>query len=452
MKLFSRLFKTKTEPDPKVDMHQFTPLPAPNSGGGYLVGGAVRDTLLGRKTNDLDWVVPNPERSAKEAGDALGGSAFVLDEARGHWRVVAGGETRDYAPLVGDIEENLEARDFTVNALALDLAGDLIDPTGGREDLRAQTLRMVSRENLYSDPLRPLRGVRFTATLGFALEGETLAAIRRHAAAQLTGGEPLPAWERVGEELNQLMSSARAARGVKLLHELGLMNVYLPELADAEGTEQGSLHHLDVLDHSIEALNQLLNGFPDADLALRWGTLLHDIGKPPTRDYDEFRNRMTFYAHDKVGSDIAKRMLRRLRQPGELAERVGALVRYHMLPLPKNQKEARRFVHRRRELLPDLLKLMIADREAARGRRASAAGRQAYRLALGRVLEILAEPAPDRPLLDGRDVMALLGLEPGPRVGEAVRLVQEAEAVGDVRNRDEAEEVLQRYAREQGWV
>ena len=432
-------------------MHQFTPFPT-SDGDGYLVGGAVRDTLLGRKTNDLDWVVPDPERSAREADDALGGSAFVLDAERGHWRVVAGNETRDYAPLTGEIEENLRQRDFTVNALALDLTGNLIDPTLGRRDLKTRTLRMVSWENLHSDPLRPLRGVRFTATLGFALEADTEGAIRQHATAQVAGNEPLPAWERVGEELNQLMVSERAAQGTQLLHELGLLKVYLPELAAAEGVAQGSLHHLDVLNHSTEALNQLLHGFPDADLALRWGTLLHDIGKPPTRDYDELQRRMTFYAHDKVGSDLAKRALRRLREPGDLSERVGALVRYHMLPLPKNQKEARRFVHRRRELLPDLLKLMIADREAARGRRASAAGRQAYRLALGRVLEILAEPAPEKPLLDGRDVMALLDLSPGPRVGEAVRFVQEAEAVGDVRSRAEAEAALRRYAREQGWT
>ena len=448
MRVFSRLFGNKEPELNNVDMHQFTPLPE----SGYLVGGAVRDTLLGRKTSDLDWVVPDPERSAKEAGGALDGSAFVLDAERGHWRVVAGGETRDYAPLTGGIEENLGARDFTVNALALDLEGNLIDPTGGRRDLQAKTLRMVSKENLTSDPLRPLRGVRFTATLGFALESETAEAIRQHAAAQISGDEPLPAWERVGEELNQLMRSEHAAQGVNRLHKLGPLKVYLPELSEAEGVEQGSLHHLDVLNHSIEALNQLLHGFPDADLELRWGTLLHDIGKPPTKDYDDLQRRMTFYAHDKVGGDLAKRMLRRLRQPSDLAERVGALVRYHMLPLPKNQKEARRFVHRRRELLPDLLKLMIADREAARGRRASEAGRQVYRLALGRVLEILAEPAPEKPLLDGRDVMALLDLSPGPKVGEAVRLVQEAEAVGDVRSRGEAEEVLRRYAREQGWV
>ena len=445
MRLFSRLFNAEKK-GIRVDMHQFTPLPT----SGYLVGGAVRDTLLGRKTGDIDWVVPDPERSAKEAGDTLGGSAFVLDAQRGHWRVVAGGETRDYAPLAGEIEENLGARDFTVNALALDLQGQLIDPTGGQQDLTAQTLRIVSLANLYSDPLRPLRGVRFTATLGFTLAPETAEAIRGRAAAQLSGHESLPAWERVGEELNQLMRSVRAAQGVSLLHESALLKVYLPELAKAEGVKQGGFHHLDVLGHSIEALNQLLHGFPDADLSLRWGTLLHDIGKPPTKTYDE-AGHYHFYAHDKVGSDIAKAVLRRLRQPSERVDKVGGLVRYHMLPLPKNQKEARRFVHRRRELLPDLLKLMIADREAARGPMASEGQRQAYRVALGRVLEILAEPAPKKPLLDGRDVMQLLDLSPGPRVGEAVRLVREAEAVGDVHNKDEAEEVLRRYAREQGW-
>ena len=444
MRLFSRLFNTEKK-DVSIDMHQFTPLPP----SGYLVGGAVRDTLLGRKTSDIDWVVPDPERSAKEAGDTLGGSAFVLDAQRGHWRVVAGGETRDYAPLVGEIEENLGARDFTVNALALDLQGHLIDPTGGQRDLAARTLKMVSRANLYSDPLRSLRGVRFTASLGFELETATAEAIREHAAAQLVERK-LPAWERVGEELNQLMISERAAQGVSLLHELGLLKVYLPELAKAEGVKQGGFHHLDVLGHSIEALNQLLHGFPDADLSLRYGTLLHDVGKPPTKTYDE-AGHYHFYAHDKVGSDISKEVIRRLRQPSERVDKVGGLVRYHMLPLPKNQKEARRFVHRRRELLPDLLKLMIADREAARGPMASEAQRQAYRVALGRVLEILAEPAPEKPLLDGRDVMQLLNLSPGPRVGEAVRFVREAEAVEDVRTKDEAEEVLRRYAREQGW-
>lgn len=428
-------------------MRQFTPHPS----AGYLVGGAVRDTLLGRAVRDLDWLVRDPKTEAVRAAHALGGRAFVLDVSRGHWRVVIESVTRDYAPLEGDLGADLRARDYTVNALAADLYGALSDPTGGRADLRDATLRMVSRENLWGDPLRGLRGVRLAAELGFNIEGETQAAIREHSAALARGEVTLPAWERVGAELSRLMLTDRAGPGMRLLHDLGLLRVYLPELARASGVTQGGFHHLDVLQHSLEALNQLVQGFPEADLPLRWGTLLHDLGKPETKSYDEAGRFYHFYGHDKVGAEHAKTLLTRLRLPSEGMARAGALVRYHMLPLPKDHKEARRFVHRRRALLPDLLKLMIADREAARGPLASEANRRGYRLALARVLEILAEPPPKAPLLSGHEVMQLLNLPPGPRVGEAVRFIQEAEAVGDVTTQAEAEAALRRYAAGQGW-
>jgi len=121
-------------------------------------------------------------------------------------------------------------------------------------------------------------------------------------------------------------------------------------------------------------------------------------------------------------------------------------VRYHMLPLPTNAKTTRRFVHRRREILPDLLKVMLADREAARGKRTSVAARQAYRRAVARILAELDKPEPPAPLLTGDDVMALLALEPGPKVGEALRFVAEARAVGDIHTPEEAKKALLRYA------
>lgn len=428
-------------------MSQFTPHPS----AGYLVGGAVRDTLLERTTRDFDWLVEKPGAEAERAAEMLGGRAFVLDEVRGHWRVVANGATYDYAPL-GELESNLWARDYTVNAVAADLSGTLTDPTGGLNDLRARRLRLVSETNLRVDPLRGLRGVRLAATLGFGLERNTQTAIRSHAAALRAKRAALPALERVNDELTQLLLSDRAGPGFQLLHQVGLLPVYLPELAEADGVTQGGFHHLDVLQHSLEALNQLVQGFPDADLGLRWATLLHDIGKSATKSYDESGRCYHFYGHDKLGADLAETLLRRLRVPNERRERAAQLIRYHMLPLPKNDKEARRFVHRRRALLPDLLKLMIADREAARGPLSSEASRRAYRLALARVLEILAEAPPRAPLLDGHEVMQLLNLPAGPRIGEAVRFVQEAEAVGDVRSKGEAEAALRHYAATQGWL
>ena len=450
MKWLARVFKS-AEDAITVDMSQFTPLPT----GGYLVGGALRDAFLQRPFTDLDWLVTDPEGTAREVARTVSGSVFPLDEPRGHWRVVTNGEagsvTRDYIRLEGALEANLRERDFTINAVAADTGGNLIDPLDGRADLEKRVLRMVSRDNLWADPLRALRGVRLAAGLGFGLEPRTSAAVRELAEAQRSGDVPLPAWERVGEELNRLLMSKGAARGLGLLAELKLLDVYLPELAAARAVGQGGFHHLDVLEHSIEALRQLTLGFPDADLTLRWATLLHDVGKSATKSFDESGRFYHFYGHDKLGSDLTRAILRRLRQPGETVREAEGLVRYHMLPLPKNRKEARRFVHRRRELLPDLLKLMIADREAARGPQSSEASRQRYRTALARALEILSEPPPLKPLLDGREVMALLKLPPGPQVGEAVRFLKEAEAVGDVRTRDEAAEALGRYARRQGW-
>ena len=436
----------------RVDMAQFTPLPA----GGVLVGGALRDALLGRAFNDLDWLVPDPERAARAAAETLQGSVFPLDVARGHWRVVSGEddeEVRDYIRLDSDLETNLRGRDFTVNALAATADGALHDPLSGRADLRRKRLRMVSLQAFQNDPLRALRGVRLGTELGFELERETKVALEACVRAQLGGTLPLPASERVRDELDKIISSPRAGYGFQTLREVGLLELYLPELAKADGVTQGGYHHLDVLGHSLEALNQLVQGFPDAGLPLRWATLLHDIGKPDTKTYDETGAYYHFYSHDQLGADLTQNVLTHLRQPAALVKHAAGLVRYHMVQLPKTQKAARRFVHRRRELLPDLLRIMIADREAARGPMSSEASRQSYRLAMARIVEMLeATPPPSPPLLSGREVMTLLGLSEGPRVGEVVRFLKEAEAVGDVTNRAEAERVLRRYAAKQGWT
>ncbi len=434
-------------------MAQFTPVPE----GGVLVGGALRDALLGRAFKDLDWLVPDPEAAARAAADTLHGSVFPLDEARGHWRAVsvgdAGAEVRDYIRQDTDLETNLKNRDFTVNALAASADGTLHDPLGGRADLRRKRLTMASPEAFQNDPLRALRGVRLSTELGFEVESETRAALERCVRQQLAGHLPVPAFERVRDELDKIISSPRAGYGFQTLREVGLLELYLPELARADGVTQGGFHHLDVLGHSLEALNQLGRGFPDAGLGLRWATLLHDVGKPDTKTFDDTGAYYHFYGHDRLGAETTKKVLTRLRQPAALVKHAVGLVRYHMVQLPKTTKSARRFVHRRRELLPDLLKLMIADREAARGPLSSEASRQSYRLALARVVELLgATPPAKPPLLSGREVMALLGLTEGPRVGAAVRFLKEAEAVGDVRTRAEAERVLRQYAAKQGWL
>jgi poly(A) polymerase len=437
-------------------MAQFMPIPQ----DGYLVGGAVRDALLGRDFADLDWLVSEPEQLARQTADELKGSAFPLDSERGVWRVMVGEVVRDYIHLETDLETNLRERDFTINAMALTWDGTIVDPLQGRKDLQDKRICMVSAANLHADPLRSLRAVRFATRLNFKIEAETDKTIRELVKLQQAKQVDVSAWERIKEEVEKIILSPRAGFGFKQLDDLGMLGLYLPELTEGRGVTQGSLHHLDVLNHGLEALQQLVDHFPDAAVSLRWATLLHDVGKPKTKQEEE--GQLSFHGHAELGAERAEGLLSRLRYSTDVAERVHKLVHYHMLPLPHQRsgaddpeeqlnKEIRRFIHRRRVLLPDLLKLMLADREAARGKRASEASRQAYRLAIARILKVLEEAPPKPPLLTGQDVMTLLNLTPGPRVGEALAFVREAEAVGDVANREEAEVLLRNFARVQGW-
>lgn len=427
------------------------PLP-PFPPGGLLVGGAARDWLRGVAPRDYDWAVPDPAHAARAMAGALGGSAFPLDEGRGYWRVHLPGEAHhaaphhDFVPLPADVNEDLLRRDFTVNALAVTEGQKVLDPAGGQADLRARRLRMVGAANLRADPLRAWRAARLEVTLGFRLEPGTERVVRA-VAAELAGGTlRMPAAERVRDELHALLRHPDAAHGLKRLEELGLLELTLPELREGLDLQQGGFHHLDVFGHGLEALHQLLARLPDAPLPLRWAALLHDVGKPRSHTVDPATGRTHFYGHDKLGAALATQMLTRLKLPGDDIRHVARLVEAHMVPLPAGEREARRFVHRRRDLLPDLLWVMLADREAARGPSSSEASRHAYAAAMNRVLEALEDrPAPPRPLLSGGDVMALLNLAPGPRVGEVLRALNEAAALGEVTDEAGARAFVRRW-------
>ncbi len=444
--------------------------------GAVLVGGAVRDVLLGRSPSDLDWLTPDPEAAARALADAWGASLVALDPERGHWRVVVGApdaspdpdaspaegscaRTWDLAaPRAASLEDDLRHRDLTVNAIAWrPRDGALLDPTGGLADLATRRVRVAGPAALRDDPLRAWRVVRFAAQLGFRVERGTRAEVAAVAADLAGGALPRPAPERVGTELEALLATPVAGRAVRALDDLGLLALDLPELTAGRGVRQGPLHHLDVLDHQVEALHRLVDAFPDADLALRWATLLHDVGKPATREPggegpDGLVLRDRFTGHDRVGADLAATALERLRRPRARIARVHALVGAHMRPLPADERGARRFVHRLRPLLPDLLRLMLADREAARGRGASAAARRAYRERVGRVLAVLDATPPTPPLLDGHEVMAALGLTPGPDVGAVLAAVAEAQALGEVADRAGALAYAEGIARARGWL
>ncbi|WP_041436133.1 HD domain-containing protein [Thermus oshimai] len=403
--------------------------------GAIPVGGALRDLLLGRRPKDLDFLAEDPLRAAEEAQAALSGSLFPLDEERGQYRVVAGGYTLDFAPLEGGLEDDLLRRDYRLNALAL-LRGRVFGLRGVEEDLRRRVLVPVREENLYGDHLRSLRAVRLAASLGLGLPKATRAALRRHAAFLQGNPHLLPARERVREELTRLLLSPRAAFGLGVLAEVGLLEVYLPELAFLVGLEQGGVHHLDAWRHTLSVLFHLLWLWPEAPLSARLAALYHDAGKPLTRRFDPKVGRFRFLGHAEVGAEVARAALGFLGFSKEAVEEAAGLIRRHMDRPPEEKKALRRFYFRRQALLPALPYLQAADRLGAKK-----VAEEAWAL-LWAYQEALKTPLPQKPLLSGEEVMALLGLKPGPEVGRALEALLEAQALGEVETRAEAEAFL----------
>jgi poly(A) polymerase len=436
----------------------------------WVVGGTVRDELLGRPIRDVDVAVAgDPEPPARAVAAAVRGPVFPLSEAFGAWRVIERSTARvyDFSPLQGEtIEEDLGRRDFTVNAMARRLAGgDAIDPFGGRADLAARRLRVLGREAYESDPLRPLRLARLAAELGFAPDAETE---RLTLAAAPRAGEA--AGERVFGELRRLLIAPGVLAGLELADRLGLVRAVLPEVADLHEVEQSHYHHLDVYGHTIEVLERQIElegrldeifgplGEPvraelDEPLAdeltrgqaLRFGALLHDIGKPATRSV-RADGRITFMGHDRVGRDMCRALCRRLRTSERLSQFLQGLTRNHLRlgflvhERPLDRRAVYRYLRRTSPVEVEVTLLSCADRMATRGRNAERATRAHLELArelMAAALEWRANGPPKVPVR-GDELADELGIEPGPELGRLLAELEEAAYAGEAATRAEA--------------
>ncbi len=429
----------------------------------WLVGGAVRDGLLGRSTNDFDVAVNGdaPAVARKLAGTA-GGHPFLLSEAFGGWRVVARDRSWqvDVLPLAGQsIEEDLGQRDLTINAIAQPLeGGDHVDPFGGIPDLRAHRLRAVSDRSFDRDPLRTLRLARLVSELGFEAEPETLRLASRSAPA-LAAVAP----ERVFAEFKLLLSARHALDGLSLIDQLGVTRVILPELTSLQGIEQSHYHHLDVHEHTRAVLAELiaLEDDPGAAFgahakavamvldeplaneltrgqALRFGALFHDVAKPQTRQVSP-HGRVTFIGHDAAGAEMASAALRRLRASERLSEYVAAVTRHHLRlgflvhEMPLDRRAVYRYLKACEPVGVDVTVLSVADRLATRGSGSSEAIARHLELARQLVGEAIAwrQVAP-RPPIRGDDLARALGVVPGPEIGRLLAELEEASFAGEI--------------------
>jgi poly(A) polymerase len=448
----------------------------------WLVGGTIRDALLGRPLHDLDLAVAgDAEAPARALAAAVQGPVFSLSEAFGAWRVLDRRRdvSYDLTPLQGEtIDEDLAQRELTLNAMALPLeGGELLDPFGGRADLEARTLRLVSEDALRRDPLRTLRLARFAAELGFEADRGAEQAVARHAAS-LTESAP----ERIWGELRHLVCADGVLDGLALAERTGVLAQVLPELAALHSVEQSRYHHLDVYDHTLEVLTRQLELERDPDAvfgdlaprmeavlaapladeltrgqALRFAALLHDVGKPSTRGVRP-DGRVTFIGHDATGDEMVHATFRRLRASSRLASFVGAVTRHHLVlgflvhERPLSRRDVYRYLRTVDPVEVEVTLLTCADRLATRGRNAEpaiAAHLEVARELMGPALD-WREHGPPRPLLPGDELAREVGIEPGPELGELLRRLEEATYAGEVADREGAVQLARRLREDAG--
>ena len=463
----------------------------------HLVGGAVRDMLLNRVSLDLDFVLPaNGISTARKVANALKADFMVLDDERDTGRVVFTNDDNsrtflDFATYrENSLDEDLRARDFTINAIAFDLHKEtIIDPLNGGADLRAKLIRACTSTSIADDPIRILRAIRQAAKFEFKIDLET-----RKAMKQAAGLLPNVSPERKRDELFKILEGPKPDTAIRALEMLGVFPHFLPELVDMKGVEQSSPHIYDVWEHTLQVLSYLesiisslrigysadetndmltglltlrigrfreqlaehfansLNTDRSVRAALFFAALYHDIQKPATKLIDD-AGRIRFFDHDVKGAEIASQRGRNFNLSNDEIERINKIVRHHMRfhfftsrlegdKQEPSRKAIYRFFRDAGAAGVDLVLLGLADLRGTQGHTLS---QETWTAALN-IARILLENYWEKPeatiapprLVDGNELMKELNLEPGRKVGQLLEAIREGQATGKISTREEA--------------
>lgn len=461
-----------------------------------LVGGAVRDALLGRPAHDLDLVLPDQAiETARQVADQMGAVFFPLKEEFDTARVIVYQEngTRLIIDFVGrrgaDLTEDLQARDFTINAIAAPIEDpqQLLDPLGGAIDLMNKKLRACSETSLEEDPIRILRAIRLAAGFNLKIDPGTKSLMR-----DAVGSLPTTTPERQRDELLQILAGPQPATALRALDILGALEVLLPELEGLKGVEQSAPHFQDVFQHTLTSAQKLAhllellgpNVHPEiggADnlmdgllvlklgryreqlarhLAIEFtpernlipllflGMLYHDIGKPLTVEKDS-SGRIRFFGHEQVGAEMATKRARQLRLSNQEVNRLMLMVRHHMRPLlltmhnaPPSRRATYRFFRDTGAAGVDVCLLSLADFLATYPTQPPqelwAQHLETIRTLLASWWENESGGIAPEPFLNGNDLMDIFHLSSGPQIGQLLKKLVEAQAVGEVIDRNSA--------------
>ncbi len=446
----------------------------------WLVGGCVRDCILGKTPADIDLVLAGSEQLVRELADHLNAVLVQLSGPFNMYRLVLPGKERSFCldlELIvdGDILSNLGRRDFSIDAMAIPLRqegikiNELLDRYGGRLDLERMLIRAVKPSVFEDDSVRGLRAFRLACWLGFEIEPQTLSYIKA-----MKGGFGDTAGERIWREFRAILAYKKAAAVLQEMEaRAGLVSALIPGLALLKRMGQGKWHVLDAWDHTMLALESLedvleakensnlykvrelyeaaISGFPqDITPALKLGVLLHDSGKPLVSASGE--DGPEFAGHEKAGLSVARKLCERWRLPAWEREIVEAVVGGHMHPLylylnkERTLSAKRRFVNKKGRYAPVILVCSLADVMATRAAAGDEDGALAYKEFITEFLEFfVAEGTTWLKLprfIDGNKVMKILGIGPSPLVGKVLRLLAEKEMSGEIVNEEQAEAYL----------
>lgn len=399
----------------------------------YIVGGAVRDLLMGKVISDWDFTTDaKPEEILKIIPEGFYDNKFgtvgvlrsdlVKNELFEITTMRKEDLYRDHRHPVevswtNKIEEDLARRDFTVNAIALDSKNNLIDPFKGKEDLEKKIIRAVGDPNtrFQEDALRLIRAIRFSTELEFDIEKSTFQAIKKNAVLIKE-----IAWERIRDELFKIFASMNPYAGLVKLREAGILQIILPELERCFGIQQEGPKHdrtYDIGEHSLLTLKHA----PSFDLLVRLASLLHDVGKPDTVETASDGN-VTFYNHDIVGGKIVLKIAKRFNLSKKQTDKLYRLVRWHLFTVDENQTDSaiRRFIKNvGLDYIEDMMAVRVGDRLGGGTQKAISWRMEKFK---ERIKEVLKKPFSISDLkINGKDVMEVLQIKPGPKVGEILQ-------------------------------
>lgn len=458
---------------------------------GYLVGGSVRDFLMGKHSFDRDIAVKDAENFAKKLAEQFDTYFVTLDSENKIYRLVLKDKVNylDISEMQGNtIEEDLLRRDFTINAIAYDLETEkFIDVTGGLDDLKSGTLRHIKDENFEEDPLRVLRAFRFAAATGFEMSVELKTALNKckHLALK-------PAKERIMYELLKLFGGKYADRALLMLDEYGILEEIFPCVAEMKKVPPNSHHHLDLFHHVVETVRNIeelyensseaekehldsvdFGGFPRIN-HLKLAGFLHDIGKFSTwtiqedggkckgncevclQDSRHCGMRHRFIKHDDAGEKLCKPLLRGLKFSNKQIDYIALMIKKHIYPSnvcsspDLSDKVKMRYIRKMENNVIDNIILAKADRLSARGEAITDEMVAENLMGLNTLLDFYfqkkEELKPLPKLLDGLEVMEILGIKQGPILGELLNSLKEAQFNGDINTKDEAIEYIKKIS------